>query len=225
MQFLKSSIPGIVAGTTTVTFRGWKKPLAVPGGRHRVWGQLIEVDEVRVVNASDITDAEARRAGEPNAERILHFLGDKAKDPVYRIEFHYVGPDDRELLRNSVEALTPERRAEIQARLDRMDRASKDGPWTAKSLRLIGTYPGLVSTVLARQLQQDRPAFKTNIRKLKELGLTESLEIGYRLSPLGMAFTGFDESEQATPEAAQQLAAQAGVAPSPRATRGRRNAM
>jgi hypothetical protein len=27
--------------------------------------------------------------------------------------------------------------------------------------------------------------FKTNVRKLKELGLTESLEVGYRLSPRG----------------------------------------
>jgi hypothetical protein len=31
----------------------------------------------------------------------------------------------------------------------------------------------------------DRPVFKINIRKLKESGLTESLEVGYRLSPRG----------------------------------------
>jgi hypothetical protein len=30
-------------------------------------------------------------------------------------------------------------------------------------------------------------AFKRNVRKLKELGLTESLDIGYRLSPRGRA--------------------------------------
>ncbi len=30
--------------------------------------------------------------------------------------------------------------------------------------------------------------FKTNVRKLKALGLTESLEVGYRLSPRGRAF-------------------------------------
>ena len=28
------------------------------------------------------------------------------------------------------------------------------------------------------------------MHKLKDLGLTESLEVGYRLSPLGEAFTG-----------------------------------
>jgi hypothetical protein len=223
MQFTKDTIAGIVAGTTTLTFRGWKKALAVPGGRHRIWGQLIEVDEIRVIRASDITDADARRAGEISAAKILARLGDKAKDPIYRIEFHYVGPDDRIGLRNSVEELTDERRADIQARLDRMDRASKDGPWTAKSLRLIATYPGLVSTVLARQLGHERPAFKLNVRKLKELGLTESLEIGYRLSPLGLAFTGLDPTVEAGADAADELARAAGVTPT-KPRRGRRNA-
>ena len=34
---------------------------------------------------------------------------------------------------------------------------------------------------------QERLVFKQNVRKLKTLGLTESLEVGYRLSPRGMA--------------------------------------
>ena len=32
---------------------------------------------------------------------------------------------------------------------------------------------------------RERHPFKTDVRKLKELGLTESLEVGYRLSPRG----------------------------------------
>jgi hypothetical protein len=31
-------------------------------------------------------------------------------------------------------------------------------------------------------------AFKTDVRKLKGLGLTESLEVGYRLPPRGQAW-------------------------------------
>jgi hypothetical protein len=34
---------------------------------------------------------------------------------------------------------------------------------------------------------QDKIAFKLNVRKLKALGLTESLEVGYRLSRRGAA--------------------------------------
>jgi hypothetical protein len=37
-------------------------------------------------------------------------------------------------------------------------------------------------------MKMDRPAFKINVSNLKELGLTESLEVGYQLSRLGEAF-------------------------------------
>ena len=47
--------------------------------------------------------------------------------------------------------------------------------------------PGHRVDDVARHADQDRPVFKLNVRKLKELGLTESLEVGYRLSPRGEA--------------------------------------
>jgi hypothetical protein len=54
-------------------------------------------------------------------------------------------------------------------------------------LQLIADQPGIVSSVLAQQVQADVPPFKRRVRQLKELGLTESLEVGYRLSPRGRA--------------------------------------
>jgi hypothetical protein len=44
-------------------------------------------------------------------------------------------------------------------------------------------------------LGQEKLQFKVNVRKLKALGLTESLETGYRLSPRGVAFLRVVESE------------------------------
>jgi ribosomal protein S19E (S16A) len=41
--------------------------------------------------------------------------------------------------------------------------------------------------ILALQVDADVPSFKRRVRQLKELGLTESLEVGYRLSPRGRA--------------------------------------
>jgi hypothetical protein len=41
---------------------------------------------------------------------------------------------------------------------------------------------------LAAQLGREKRPFKADVRKLKELGLTESLDVGYRLSPRGKAF-------------------------------------
>jgi GTP-sensing pleiotropic transcriptional regulator CodY len=52
-------------------------------------------------------------------------------------------------------------------------------------MELIDRNPAVVSTVLAAQIGLGRPVFKMDIRKLKESGLTESLEVGYRLSPRG----------------------------------------
>lgn len=198
MQFLKASIPAIIDGSITLTFRGWTRAQAKIGGRYRTFGQLIEVDDVSFVDAADITDAEAIMAGDSSAASLIERLGEAAERPIWRIRFHHVGDDDRIERRNDA-TLDDERRGVIQARLDRLDKASKTGAWTTKTLRLIATYPGVVSTALARRLDADRPAFKINVRKLKELGLTESLEIGYRLSPLGESFTGWSGSEAGDP--------------------------
>lgn len=59
--------------------------------------------------------------------------------------------------------------------------------WALPALRLIAANPGVVSTELAPQLGMERYPFKARIRRLKVLGLTESLEVGYRLSPRGRA--------------------------------------
>ena len=188
MQFIMSQVKAIIIGTVTLTFRKWTRAQARAGGRYRTGGHLIEAIDVRTVLAREITDADARRAGEQSASAIWDRLEVAGDDVVYRIELRYVGPDDRIERRNDA-TLDDRKRAAIQARLDRFDRASKTGPWTLKTLQLIARHPGVVSTTLARKMGSDRPSFKIKVRKLKELGLTESLEIGYRLSPLGEAFT------------------------------------
>jgi hypothetical protein len=68
-----------------------------------------------------------------------------------------------------------------------MDRAA-DQPWTHSTLRQIQRLPGVVSTELAAEVGQERRAYKLRVRRLKALGLTESLERGYRLSPRGRAY-------------------------------------
>jgi hypothetical protein len=106
---------------------------------------------------------------------------------VWRVEFRCVGEDDRIARRND-DSLNSEKLEELVVRLERMDKASSTGAWTRQILQLIAAHPGVVSTTLARKMKMERAPFKINVRKLKELGLTESLEIGYRLSPLGEAF-------------------------------------
>jgi hypothetical protein len=61
------------------------------------------------------------------------------------------------------------------------------GPWTYEVLRAIGDNPGLRAPDLAASFGRETLPFKRDVRKLKELGLTISLEIGYRLSERGEA--------------------------------------
>ena len=87
----------------------------------------------------------------------------------------------------SADSLHPDDVAALNTRLDRMDRAA-DQPWTRSTLRQIQRLPGVVSTELAAEVGQERAAYKIRVRRLKALGLTESLERGYRLSPRGEAY-------------------------------------
>ena len=52
------------------------------------------------------------------------------------------------------------------------------GPWTERVLRLIGEREAVRAGDLADELGMERLAFKTDVRKLKALGLTESLGTG-----------------------------------------------
>ena len=191
MLFTQDAASGLAAGTITLTFRTWSRPPARAGGRYRTLGLLLEVDDIRKVEVRSINDADARRAGFSSAHALKSELEKQEgyDDEVWRVEFRCLGPDDRIVRRNDA-TLDPAKLASLEARLARLDQASKSGAWTLKTLELIAAHPGVVSTVLARRIKMDRPAFKINVRKLKELGLTESLEVGYRLSPLGEVFVG-----------------------------------
>jgi biotin operon repressor len=72
-----------------------------------------------------------------------------------------------------------------------MDSSSRRGPWTGAVLALITDRPGVVSTVLAEALGWERQDFKLHVRRLKELGLTLSLDVGYRLSPRGQSYLNY----------------------------------
>jgi hypothetical protein len=186
--FEASAWPGIADGTITLTFRRWKRRQAVAGHRYRTGGGIIEADTVDVVDPATVTDAEARRAGHSSRDALIAALRGSAELPLYRVAFHLVDePDPRAELAGS-DRLTSDDLAEIDSRLDRLDRAIPRGPWTAATLGIIADRPAVRAGDLATELGRDRASFKLDVRKLKNLGLTLSLEKGYRLSPRGAAY-------------------------------------
>lgn len=204
MLFTASAWPGLRDGSITVTFRAWTRPQVKVGGVYRrVPDTPLEVDAVGQVRVRDITDADARAAGEADLAALLHRL--RSPDPdelVWRVDFHRVdSPDPRAVLREDAD-LSVDDVAALTERLDRLDAASPHGPWTRATLAAIAERPGVVSTVLAEALGRDRPSFKVDVRKLKALGLTESLEVGYRVSPRGAALLAATEQSPAEDHAA-----------------------
>jgi hypothetical protein len=184
--FKRHVLDGLADGTITVAFRRWARPRVRAGSRLRTAVGVLAVDAVDEMDVDDITDDDARRAGFSSRSDLVDDLATQRDGRVYRISLHVAGPDPRVELRGR-EALTGEELAEVERRLARLDAASRHGAWTLAVLRLIRDCPEVRAGDLAATLGRERLAFKRDVRKLKELGLTESLEVGYRLSARGRA--------------------------------------
>ena len=188
MLFRQDVMRRIGEGEVTLAFRRWRRPTVKAGGTLRTRVGVLAIESVEVVDEDEVTDADARRSGAESREAVLR-QGPQER-PLYRIDFRLAGPDPRVELRERSD-ISPGERAEIDARLARLDAASRHGPWTRKVLGLIAERPGTRAPDLAASLGRETAPFKADVRKLKELGLTESLQIGYRLSPRGRAYYGY----------------------------------
>jgi hypothetical protein len=187
LLFRKQFWAGISDGSITLAVRRWKRPTVKAGGTLRSPAGFLAIDAVEVIAESDVDENVARRAGYESLNALRRELGPPARDRMlYRIDFHRGGDDPRTVLRED-SVLDAGDLAAIGARLDRMDRAASE-PWTRATLHTIAARPGVVSTKLAAEAGMERATFKANVSKLKALGLTESLDVGYRLSPRGTAF-------------------------------------
>ncbi len=177
---------GVADGSVTLAFRRWRKQDVQPGSEFRTAAGVIRVDAVEVVE--DITDEEARQAGWPDVARLRKQLDKVEGDaPTYRVRLSWAGPDPRVALRESAD-LTDADVAAIDAKLERLDRASSHGPWTMATLDVIRRRPHTRAPDLAAEMGRERDPFKIDVRKLKNLGLTRSFEVGYEVSPRGLAY-------------------------------------
>jgi hypothetical protein len=173
-------------GEIRCTVRIWQRPHVKVGGRYSLGGGTIVVDKIEEARLDDITPTLARRCGFPSLVDLLKTAKHGPGERVFVIDFHY---DASASAREKPEtgAVSAGELAELVQRLEAMDRRSKIGPWTLSTLRAIDARPGVLAATLARSLGRPREDFKRDVRKLKNLGLTFSLETGYRLTPKGGA--------------------------------------
>jgi hypothetical protein len=188
MLFDRADLDGIANGTVTVAFRRWRRPTVKAGGTLTTPVGVLAIDEVAVIDDAEVTDADAAAAGRRDAAEVLGHKGLRRDGALHRVRFHLAGEDPRIALRQQAD-MSEDEVATLVARLERYDSSSRHGAWTRDTLGLIDAHPALRAADLARLMPepQETQVFKTDVRKLKALGLTESLEVGYRLSPRGEA--------------------------------------
>jgi DNA-binding MarR family transcriptional regulator len=167
----------------SLIFRRWKRAGVKAGGTQMTQRGVLGIDSVDIVTEDQITEKDAKAAGFGSRKELLADLYDRDED-IYRIGVHWVGEDPRKELRVN-DKLSKKEIEEIIAKLRRLDQNSQRGNWTQAYLQMIHDQPNTHAAILAAQIGLTIPTFKPWVRKLKALGLTESLRPGYRLSPRG----------------------------------------
>jgi hypothetical protein len=186
MLFRQPFLDGLADGRITLAFRKWRRPSVKAGGTLHTAAGLLAIEEVVEVDDSALTPTAARHAGFASLDELLADLAAQREGTLYRIRFRRAGDDPRIALRERGDLDATEFET-LQRKLARLDAASATGPWTLAVLRCIAAHPATRAADLNATLKLgfDLAAFKLNVRKLKNLGLTESLGTGYRISPRG----------------------------------------
>lgn len=183
MIFKLKHLLAIKSGKVTLAFRKWEKPGVRQGSIMRNEIGVIRVEKIEQVSLASITAADAIDSGYDSRKELIDALSKIEKGRIFRIEIKYQSADPRIKLRQRG-SLSDEELDKLRKKLERLD-LSAGSPWTMKYLKLIRKHPRRRAGDLADMMKMDKPEFKLNVRKLRNLGLTISHEVGYTVSPLG----------------------------------------
>jgi hypothetical protein len=189
--FTKRFQDGIVRGEVTLTFRRWDRARVKVGGRYRVHPiGVVEVTGLDRVSVDAIGEDDARAAGFGSIEELRAYLAEGPQGPlgpgelVHRVALVHGGDGDR-VAGALVRALSGDDVRAIDVALARLD---GDVPWTLATLARIDANPRVAASKLALLEGQETAPFKARVVKLKKLGLTQSFEVGYEITPRGVAY-------------------------------------
>lgn len=187
MLFRAPVLEKIARNEITLAFRVWKRPTVKEGGRLRTPVGELSITSVVRIDREAVSVRDARAAGYKTRSDLFADLAMRKGGKLYRIDFRFVRPDPRETLREQDDLEEAEVDALIE-KLRRFDETAPDGAWTHQVLRAVAERAGITAREISDQRKVDKPRLKRRMLKLKELGLTESLASGYRISPRGAAY-------------------------------------
>src|SRR5260370_6038456 len=176
---------GLRNGSIRLAFRRWRRAQVVSGRQYRSPIGVIDVQSISVVEGQ-ISLEDAQAAGYPSVDSLIKDMKGPADGQLYRIELQpSAAPDPRQAL--AQDAVLSD--ADFKQLFQKLARLDRNRTWTLATLEAIEARPGVRAGDLAPDLSwPELLPFKLHVRKLKALGLTLRLLVGYRLPPRGSAY-------------------------------------
>lgn len=187
MLFKEVHLQGVKSGKITLAFRNWQKVTVNSGSLLHTSIGLVKIHGIEAINENDVTDKDALNAGFTDKEQLLKSLRGNTNGTLFKIMVSYHSVDPRIQLREQSE-LSKQQVEDLTKKLERLDQFSKQGSWTKSVLCAIKENPKLHAIGIADLTGFEKEWLKLNIRKLKNLGLTISHQVGYEISPLGKEY-------------------------------------
>lgn len=169
-------------------FFRWGEPLTRVGARLVTSVGLVGVDSVRQVELASIDESEARLAGFSSAGGLRSMLERRGPGAVFRVELRFLGPAGQEEaeLDHLVELSSAER-DRFARELARLDVSAAHGGWTWWLLELVGRRPGVRVAEVAAEWGRPVSRCKSDVWRLRQMGLLEPVPGGVQLSAVGRA--------------------------------------
>jgi hypothetical protein len=187
MLFKQKILNEIKSGNVTLAFRKWEKASVKKGTLLKTSVGLIEIVNITLTAEEKITKKDAISAGFLTKEQLIESFRNNENTELYKIKVKYHSEDPRIALREQ-KYITHEEFLYINRKLERLDVLSKQGSWTTTVLQAIQQHPRMRAIDLSVITGFEKEWLKINIRKLKNIGLTVSHEVGYEIAPLGIAY-------------------------------------
>jgi hypothetical protein len=186
MLIPRAILERIATGEVKLAFRVWRRPTVKTGGTLKTSVGVLAIDHLAVTTWDKVTERDAKLSGYASGEELRADVDRGREGELYCIRLRLAGADPRIALRAKAK-LSKDELAEIQAALARLDARSSHGAWTMQVLSKIAAHPELPARELSKLVGVPKEQLKIDVRKLKNLGLTESMHPGYRISPRGRA--------------------------------------
>lgn len=182
----KRILRGVAAGEITEAYLRWPSRLAEPGSQLSTTVGLISISDVDRIDPAGLTDADARRAGFGSAAGLRSSLDKHGRGEVYRLALTFNGPAPQPAQPPVV--LGGRERAAIDRQLAQLDVSAPRGPWTREVLEVLRRQPGIRAAELASEHNRPVSRCKSDVWRLRELGLVEPVEAGFGLSARGRSY-------------------------------------